>query len=139
MKTSRKVIASIAVVGTVAALAVFALTTSDATSNSSTFLSEDNKDNEVKRLFNEFISKNRRNFLTREEYNARLGNFRKNLEEIDAINKESNNTFTLEINEFGDLTQEEYEKAAGLKDLLEDEDRDFYKKENELPFEEGDF
>ncbi len=50
-----KSLASIAVVGTVAVVAIFGLTNNNTSSNASTFLAEDN-DQEVKQLFNEFIS-----------------------------------------------------------------------------------
>ena len=129
-----KSLASLAVVGTVAVVAIFGLN-SNQSSNASTFLAEDN-DQEVKQLFNEFISEHQRNFLTKEEYNARLGNFKANLAEINRINAEANNTFTLEINQFADLSQEEYERQIGLKDLLEPEDAEYYEREFSIPFDE---
>lgn len=97
MKTSTKTLAALAVVGTVAVVAIVAINSMDSHTNASTFLAEDDQ-YEVKKLFNEFITQHQRNFLTKDEYNARLGNFRSSLEEIRKINSDPNNTFTVELN-----------------------------------------
>ena len=55
MKTSRKLLASIAVVGTLAAVALFNVTSSN--TNSGTFLAADNSNAAVQIEFNDFISK----------------------------------------------------------------------------------
>lgn len=58
MKASRKLLASIAVVGTLAAVAVFNVASNSMKSGASTFLAaETSEDAEVKRLFSEFVVK----------------------------------------------------------------------------------
>lgn len=77
MKTSRKTIATIAVVGTLAAVALFSVTTLGIKSINQTFLAQGNDtSSEVQEHFADFISKNQRSYLTKSEYNARLQIFK---------------------------------------------------------------
>jgi len=91
MKLTKKFIVSIAVVGTLAVVALFNVASYNH-SSSSTFLASDNEDGEVTTLFNSFVSEHRRNFLTRDEYNARLKIFKTNYKIVTEHNA-GNSTF----------------------------------------------
>lgn len=76
-KSGKKMLASLAVVGTIAAIAVFNVANIGGESNGASFLAEnDNTDQKVMLKFNQFISENNKNYLTKEEYNARLSLFK---------------------------------------------------------------
>ena len=81
--------------------------------------------------FNQFISNQGKNYLTKEEYSARLAIFKSNYEIVKQHNKE-NEDFKLEINSFADLSDAEFEKKMGFKkidnewDDEDDEDDDGY-------------
>jgi cell shape-determining protein MreC len=120
----KKIVASIAVVGTVAAVALFNLSGS-ASDNSSngTFLAVDNTDQQVVSQFNDFISKHQKNYLTKEEYKARLTIFQSSLEFINKSNNE-NKDFKLAANSFADMSASEYKQRLGLKKNPQFEDED---------------
>lgn len=63
-----KIMGSLAIVGTIAAVAIYS---TDAIKSSATFLAEDENDVEVKRNFQNFLSKHGKNYLTKSEYEAR--------------------------------------------------------------------
>ena len=73
MKHTLKIVGTVAVVGALAALAVVSMTPK--TEAESTFL-QSNADGEVVKAFNKFVSKHRKHYITRAEYNARLSQFR---------------------------------------------------------------
>lgn len=132
MKTSRKIVASIAVVGTIAAVALFNVAQNNNTSSANTFLAEETVDTQVLQQFNDFISEHGRNFLTKDEFNARLQLFKKNYDLVKQHNADSKNTFQLGINRFADLSQEEYEKQLGFKNLLDEDDERWYEEHNKV-------
>ena len=86
-------------------------------------------------MFSDFISTYQKSFLTKAEFTARLSNFKASLEEVRKINAEPGNTFKLELNQFADLTQEEYQKKVGLKNLLDPEDAEYFQREFSIPFD----
>ena len=66
--------------------------------------------------FNQFISNQGKNYLTKEEYSARLAIFKSNYEIVKQHNSE-NQDFKLEINSFADLSDAEFEKKMGFKEI----------------------
>lgn len=113
-------IASIAVVGTIAAFAVF--NTAGNSDMGGSFLAA-NEDQQVMLQFNQFISNQGKNYLTKEEYNARLTIFKQNYEIVTQHNAE-NEDFKLELNGFADLSDEEFEKRQGFKKINEFDDEE---------------
>ena len=79
MKTSAKALASLAVVGSVAAL--FALSCSSSHLNGSTFLAQD-EDASLRAEYQSFVAKMHRNILTKSEFEARFQLFKKSVQEI---------------------------------------------------------
>jgi hypothetical protein len=81
--TTTKVIAAVAVVGSLAAIAALLGNEKSSTAPSTRFLAADplisTQDVET---FNSFLAKYNRNYLTKDEFNARLGVFRSNLDLI---------------------------------------------------------
>lgn len=94
-----KIVGSIAVVGTLAAVAVFSAD-GDITGGS-TFLAS-KVDPEVVKEFNDFIGRYDRSFLTKEEYKARLSNFKANFEAIREHNSKNDTNYKLGINFLSD-------------------------------------
>jgi hypothetical protein len=97
---SKEIIASIAVVGAVAAFALFNL---NSMPNEGTFLAA-GENSEVE--FHKFISTHRRSYGTKAEYQARLAIFKKNHEFIlnHNLNKAEQEGYTLEVNHLADNT-----------------------------------
>jgi len=62
-----------------------------------------------------FVSKYRKSYGTKEEYNYRLGLFRQALKTIDAKNAEGHAVHA--VNKFADLSTKEYKKLLGYKKL----------------------
>lgn len=69
-------------------------------------------------LFTEFVSKYNKIYETHTEMNNRLNIFKNNLKKIIEHNN-SNDTFTMAINQFADLTPEEFKKYYAFTDLNE--------------------
>ena len=113
MKT--KIIASIAVVGTVAALAALATNNSVGGFRGSRFLQSTSEvPDETLKTFQGFVQTHNKNYLTKEEYNARLAVFSKNLAFVMSHDSAALG-FELGINKFADLSSEEFDKMQGLK------------------------
>jgi C1A family cysteine protease len=102
-----KIAALVALVGSVAALALFAVSAPQA---SSLFQASNW---ETEQEFIRFVAHNRRSFGTREEYRFRLAQFSKSLAKISAMNA-SNSDITHEVNDFADWTEEEFQTLLGL-------------------------
>ena len=83
---SLKIVGSVALVGTLAALAVLNMS-SDI--KPSSFLAV--ADSETVNAFNKFISKHHKSYITRQEYSARLANF-KNAHEFVKMHNQANHT-----------------------------------------------
>lgn len=89
--------------------------------------------------FDYFVSKNRKSYETFGEYQKRYQTFTENFKFIETHNKDSDvKGFTLAINKFGDLTDDEFaDKYLGSKVPLENMGQISYKKQqNSNPFEQ---
>jgi hypothetical protein len=84
------------------------------------------------KAFSDFISNNQRNYLTKEEYRARLTIFKSNYELVQSHNAE-NKDFKLGINHLSDLSDEEFSKRLGLKshEVDGDDDDDIFRGEEQ--------
>lgn len=118
--TRSKVIASIAVVGTVAAVVALAgfNSSSGAGSMGGRNLQAAPSDNEDNKAFQGFVTKHNRNYLTKEEYNARLKIFSDNLGIIRKHDAAAEG-YKIGLNKFADLSPAEFEKMMGFKPLEE--------------------
>lgn len=111
-----KIIASIAVVGTVAAVAALLGSQSSTLRGGSRLLQADAQVPEQDaKAFQNFVQKHNRNYLTKEEYNARLQIFSSNLNIIRA-NDPTKTGYTLGVNKFADLTLDEFGKMMGFQE-----------------------
>lgn len=97
---------SLAVVGTVACAAVFALSSFEAPS---TTLFVQNAD------FVQYVAKYGKNYGTVEEFNFRQQLFEEKRAANAMVNSQNDNTFTVGINKFSDFTATEYKKLLGYK------------------------
>lgn len=121
MTLKSKAFATLAVVGTVAAVAaVFCLsgqTSSDGGVVSSIpggrFLQAGFSMDDMKE-FNKFVQNFNKNYMTNSEFNARFDVFQNNLNSIKKHNK-NNKSFKLKLNKFADLSPAEFAKLQGLK------------------------
>eukprot|EP00347_Sterkiella_histriomuscorum_P007523 403348594 len=103
-------IKSIAIVGSVAALAligVLNLNESSLENNSNLLLKVSP---EVQSAFNNFVSRQQRSFLTQEEFKARLAIFRDNYERVQLHNSQKDVSFKLAINKFADWSKQELQQ-----------------------------
>jgi len=123
MKTSPK---ALAVVGSIAVLAFFALSQNPASNNATTFLFAEN-DVSLRAEYQAFVAKVRRNILTKSEFEARFSLFKASVQEIEKINADPSNTFKLAVNSFADLSAEEYKARLGFRQTGSPEARTFYK------------
>ncbi|CDW72368.1 UNKNOWN [Stylonychia lemnae] len=120
--TTKKLLASVAVVGTIAAVALF--NTSGESASQGTFLAESsNSEQKAVTAFNDFINKHSKNYLTKEEYRARLNIFQTNYNII-LKNNEVNKDYKLDTNQFADLSDEEFQKRLGFRASQFDDDED---------------
>jgi C1A family cysteine protease len=106
----QKILATIAVVGTIAAVAVL-----NAQAPASTFLQEGTS--ETEQAFHGYIAKYGKNFGTKEDYAMRLSLFSENYHKVMHHNMMDAHTsgYTMEINKFSDMTPNEYKKMLGYK------------------------
>ena len=102
--------ASLAVVGVVAAVAVFSVNFMPSTSNlnSHVLKAEDMQ-------FMKFVSKYGKSYGTKAELEFRQEQFKTNLAVIAQENSSNGNTYTLGTNKFTDYTEEEYKALLGYK------------------------
>jgi len=109
------ILATIAVVGSVATFALFNL---NAASSHMTFLADPS--GEVDQAFNSFLAKYHKSYGTHEEYTFRLNLFRANYHNIMSHNMMSANKlgFVKGINAFADMTEEEFKMRLGYKSEL---------------------
>ena len=112
MRTS-EIIATIAVVGSVAA---FALLNSSTQMQGQNFLAMTPMQ-EVEHEFMNFVSKYKRTYATKEEYYYRLGLFTQTYHKIHTHNQKhvQEHGFTMEVNHFADLTEKEFKMRLGYK------------------------
>lgn len=103
---NKQAVVSLAVVGTVACAAVFALSSFEAPSTSLFVQSSD---------FAQYVSKYGKNYGTVQEFQFREKLFNEKRETNAKINSQNANTFTVGINKFSDWTHSEYKKILGYK------------------------
>ena len=101
---------TLAVVGTVAAVAVFAL--NERPSYTSLYQMEITQDNVD---FANYLAKYGKSYGTKEEFQFRFEQFQKNLAAIGHHNSNNENTFTLAPNKFADYTPAEYKRLLGYR------------------------
>jgi C1A family cysteine protease len=106
----RKGFASLAVVGVAAVVAVFALTQSPKSNSlySNVLTAEDME-------FLKYIAKFGKSYGTKEEFEFRAEQFKKNLALLAEENARNENTFTVGINKFADWTPAEYKRILSYK------------------------
>ena len=97
---------SLAVVGTVACAAVFALSSFEAPSTGLFIQSSD---------FAQYVTKYGKNYGTVEEFQFRERLFNEKRATNAKINAQNSNTFTVGLNKFSDWTHAEYKKILGYK------------------------
>ena len=107
----RKGIASIAVVGVAACIAVYALTQQPQSSSLYTALSADEME------FLKFVSLHGKSYGTKEEFEFRSQIFRNTLAKIQAENSRNDNTFRLALNKFADWTPTELKRMLSYRPL----------------------
>ena len=102
---------TLAAVGTAACVAMYALSGSQGDS----VALYGNQIDDAEHEFMRFVSKYRKSYGTKEEYNYRLGIFREALKTIDAKNAEGHAVHG--VNKFADVSKAEYKKLLGYKKL----------------------
>lgn len=116
--TRSKILTSLAVVGTVAAVVAIVGMNSSSQSKGTNFMSMGGErllqNSEDESAFQTFVQKHNRNYLTKEEYGARLGIFAKNLAIIRAHDAVAAG-YRIGVNKYADLSLQEFEKMMGLK------------------------
>lgn len=77
---------------------------------------------EVEHEFMNFVAKYKRTYATKEEYYYRLGLFTQTYHKINTHNKKHVQElgFTMEINHFADLTEQEFKMRLGYKSAPKD-------------------
>lgn len=103
---------SLAVVGVVACVAVFAVNTltMKPTALYQAFTAEDTE-------FMKYVSEYGKSYGTKEEYEFRSQQFKQNLIAISMHNQQNDVTYQLGLNHFADWTQQEYKALLGYKPL----------------------
>jgi hypothetical protein len=120
MTTSRtKLIASLAVVGTVAAVAALvginaAGSTASSALGHSRLLLQTSVSASDAEAFQAFVVKHNRNYITKEEFNARQAIFVANVAHIKAHDAVATG-YTQGINKFADISEAEFNSMKGLK------------------------
>lgn len=94
----RKGFASLAVIGIVAAIAVYSLSSVGPSINFTV---------ESDRTFVNWVAKHGKQYLTKEEYLLRKALFELRLAMIEENNAQTNQTWFMKLNAFADMTQEE--------------------------------
>ena len=100
-----------AVVGAIATIAIFAVTNSQ--SQHTQLFANDFSLHEVS--FINYITEYKKSYFNKEEYEYRFSIFRHHLLEIEKHNSNPERTYDQGLNEFCDLTEEEFQQHLGLK------------------------
>lgn len=80
-------------------------------------------DPEVEQAFTSYISKFQKSFLTKEEYKARLANFRSTFEEVKLHNSNKASSFKMGLNKFSDWSKSEIDSILTFREPTDtDED-----------------
>ena len=94
-KTLLKIVGTVAIVGTLAALACLGL---GGFQNKNSVNLASTVDPEVQQAYTDFMSRYSKSYLTKEEYNARLSNFRNTYQEVKLHNANNDSSFKLGLN-----------------------------------------
>ena len=101
---------TLAIVGTVATVGLFAI--SEAPASTNLFAIEVTQDNVA---FANYLAKYGKSYGTKEEFQFRYEQYQKNMAKVAQYNGQNGNTFRLGINKFTDYTPEEYKVLLGYK------------------------
>ena len=101
---------ALAVVGAIAVVAIVALTQSPGSSMS--LFSSDLSTHEV--AFMNYITEYRKSYFNRDEYEFRYSIFRSNMLAADKHNSDASRTYDQGVNQFSDLTEEEFRQYLGV-------------------------
>lgn len=105
--------AYLALVGSAVAVTVALLSQQPTQFKASVNLAEnDEGEDETVKKFSDYLSRYHKSYLTKEEFRARLTNFRKALTVVDEHNLDASNTFQLTLNRFADWSDEEKERLT---------------------------
>jgi KDEL-tailed cysteine endopeptidase len=63
--------------------------------------------------YHEYLAQYRKSYANSNEYSLRLGIFKENLRKIEEHNRKNGVTYTLAMNQFGDMTPEEFRRHLG--------------------------
>ena len=101
---------TLAIVGIAAAVAVYAVANMPSASNfHSNVLTHQDME------FLKYVSKYGKSYGTKEEFEFRADQFKENLAKIMEENSKNDNTFTLAVNKFADMTRDEYKQLLSYK------------------------
>ncbi len=98
--------ATLAIVGAVAAIAVFALSQGPSMGSGMNLKATDS-------AFTKYLAKHGKSYVTKEEYELRRAIFEGSIQEMNAHNAEEGQTWFKAINQFSDMTPSEIEKMFG--------------------------
>jgi hypothetical protein len=101
-KKTFAIVSATAIVG-----AFIALTANNSISHNGTFLQAVSNDYQALIRFNQFLSDNNKNYLTQDEFAARLVIFQQNLAAVESHDADTEG-FSIDLNEFADLSPEEF-------------------------------
>jgi C1A family cysteine protease len=99
----------LAIVGVAACVAVYAVNQNQAATSLFTPMTTEDH------AFMAHVAKHGRSYGTKEEFEYRSAVFKDNLAQINLINSENGNTFSVATNKFADWTKTEYKKLLGTK------------------------
>jgi hypothetical protein len=103
-----KIVGTIALVGALATIGLYACDKDAVSSFESPLFLADTTDAEDMREFQSFISRNNRNYLTKDEYNLRMANFKQNMALI-REHEDGHEGYTLGVTQFADMSEAEWE------------------------------
>jgi hypothetical protein len=84
------------------------------------------------KFFHKFIQKHNKNYLTKEEHAARLKIFSANLALVKSHDANATG-FKIGINQFADMSLEEFKKMQGFKENPSDQDNKFLDDDDDEP------
>ena len=107
----KEIAATVATLGLATTAVIYNLSAEEVASIQGTIMTEEEYQ------FMGFITKYGRSYATKSEYNFRLAQFTKRLQEIEEHNSQDGMTSTVGINKFADYSNEEIKKMNGLKPM----------------------
>jgi hypothetical protein len=107
-----KLMTYLALVGSAVAVAVALFNSQAPSLKSSVNLAENVADDETVKKFSDYLSRQHKSYLTKQEFQARLTNFKKALTIVEEHNLDASNTYQLTLNKFADWSDEEKERLT---------------------------